>query len=68
MAIQELSKKVIEAVAGGLVTPAQNAGAALNPPVTPLSGPLVYARSFVLHVIQWGGHNFWSRAPLTPVV
>lgn len=68
MAIQELSKKAIDAVAGGLIAPAQSTGAALNLPTTPLSGPLLYARNFVLHVIQWGGHNFWSRAPLAPIV
>ncbi len=48
MAIRALGSKEINAVAGGLTAP--------------LSGPMLYAPSFVLHIIQRTGRNPWARS------
>ncbi len=66
MAIRALGSKEINAVAGGLTAPAVNTAAIAAPGAAPLSGPMLYAPSFVLHVMQRGGRNFWARSTPAP--
>ncbi len=65
MAIHALRSNELSVVAGSLIGPGLNT--AIASPSTPLlSGPMLYAPSFVLHVMQRGGRNFWARSAPTP--
>ncbi len=65
MAIHALRSNELGVIAGGLIAPGLSTAIA-PPAAAPLAGPMLYAPSFVLHVMQRGGRNCWARLAPTP--